>query len=126
MTAPPARVIAGRSAAAHDGRMPKYLIEASYTSDGMKGVLDKGGTARREAVEKMLADVGGTLDSFHFAFGSTDAYVIVDVPDNITAAAIGMAVGATGMVNLKTTVLLTPEDIDRAAAVQTSYTPPGE
>ena len=105
--------------------MAKYLIEASYTSDGMKGVLDKGGTARREVVEKLLADVGGSLDSFHFAFGSTDAYVIIDVPDNITAAAIGMTVGASGMVNLKTTVLLTPEDIDRAATVHATYSPPG-
>ena len=106
--------------------MPKFLIEASYTSDGMKGVLDKGGTARREAVEKLLADVGGTLDSFHFAFGATDAYVIVDVPDNISAAAVGMVVGSSGMVNLKTTVLLMPEDIDRAAAVHATYTPPGQ
>lgn len=106
--------------------MPKFLIEASYTSDGMKGVLDKGGTARREAVEKLLSDVGGTLDSFHFAFGATDAYVVVDVPDNISAAAVGMVVGSSGMVNLKTTVLLTPEDIDRAAAVHATYTPPGQ
>jgi len=105
--------------------MPKYLIEASYTADGMKGVLAKGGTARREVVEKLLADLGGTLDSFHFAFGSTDAYVVVDVPDNITAAAIGMTVGASGMVNVKTTVLLTPEEIDRAATVHAAYTPPG-
>lgn len=106
--------------------MPKYLVEASYTADGMKGVLDKGGTARREAVEKLLADMGGTVDSFHFAFGSTDAYLVIDVPDNISAAALGMTVAASGMVNLKTTVLLTPEEIDRAAAVHATYTPPGK
>jgi uncharacterized protein with GYD domain len=105
--------------------MPKYLIEANYTSEGLKGVLSKGGTARREAVEKMLADVGGTLESFNFAFGDTDAYVIVDVPDNITAAAIGMLVGSSGMAGCKTTVLLTTEDIDRAAEVHATYRPPG-
>lgn len=105
--------------------MAKFLIEASYTPEGMKGVLAKGGTARREAVEKMLADVGGRLESFNFSFGSTDAYVLVDVPDNVTAAAIGMIVGSSGMASAKTTVLLTPEEIDRAAQVQATYRPPG-
>jgi uncharacterized protein with GYD domain len=105
--------------------MPKYLIQANYTADGMKGVLAKGGTSRREAVEKMLADVGGTLDAFYFAFGYTDAFVIVDVPDNITAAAIGMMVGSSGMTSAQTTVLLTPEDVDRAATVKATYIPPG-
>ena len=105
--------------------MPKYLIEASYTAEGIKGVIARGGTARREAVEKMLADLGGTVESFNFAFGATDAYVLCDVPDNVTAAAIGMVVAASGVVSCKTTVLLTPEEIDRAAATQASYAPPG-
>ena len=105
--------------------MPKYLIEASYTSDGMQGVLAKGGTARREAVEKLLADVGGTLESFYFAFGDRDAIVTVDVPDNVTAAAIGMMVAASGLTSCSTTVLLTPEEIDRAAEVKATYRPPG-
>lgn len=105
--------------------MPKYLIEASYTAEGMKGVLAKGGTARREAVEKMLADVGGTLESFHFAFGGTDAYVIADVPDNVTAAAVGMQVGASGAASCNTVVLLTPEEIDKAANLKATYRAPG-
>lgn len=105
--------------------MPKYLIEASYNSDGMKGVLAKGGTARREAVEKLLADVGGTVESFFFAFGDRDAIVTVDVPDNVTAAAIGMMVGASGLTTCRTTVLLTPEEVDRAAEVKATYRPPG-
>jgi uncharacterized protein with GYD domain len=106
--------------------MPKFLIEANYTPDGMKGVLAQGGTARREAVEKMLADIGGTCESFNFAFGATDAYVIVDVPDNISAAAIGMLVGSSGMAACRTTVLLTPEEIDRATTIRATYTPPGQ
>lgn len=105
--------------------MPKYLIEASYTDAGMRGVLAKGGTARREAVEKMLSNVGGHLESFHFAFGDTDAYLICEVPDNITAAAVGMAVGSSGMVRAKTTVLLTPEEIDRACTADFTYIAPG-
>ena len=105
--------------------MPKYLIQANYTPEGLKGVIAKGGTARREAVEKLLADLGGTLESFHFAFGYTDAYVIVDVPDNIAAAAVGMIVGASGMTSARTTVLLTPEEIDRATQVHVNYQPPG-
>ena len=105
--------------------MPKYLIEATYSPEGIQGVLAKGGTARREAVEKMLTDVGGSLESFHFAFGDTDAVVIVEVPDNVSAAAVGMVVGASGMATCKTTVLLTPEEIDRAAAVNATYRKPG-
>jgi uncharacterized protein with GYD domain len=105
--------------------MAKYLIIASYTSEGMKGVISKGGTARRDAVAKTVADLGGQVDSFYFAFGDEDAYVTVELPDNTAAAAIGMAVGASGMVSTKTVVLLTPEDIDRAAQTQLAYRPPG-
>lgn len=105
--------------------MAKYLIVASYTSQGIKGVIDKGGTARREAVEKMAADLGGHVESFHFGFGEGDAYVIVDLPDNVGAAAVGLVVGASGMATTKTIVLLTPEEIDRAAATSVSYAPPG-
>jgi uncharacterized protein with GYD domain len=105
--------------------MARYLIEASYTPEGMKGVIAKGGVARREAVEKMLTDVGGHLESFDFAFGEHDAFVIADVPDNVSAAAVGMAVAASGMAGCKTTVLLTPEEIDRAAQVKLGYRVPG-
>jgi len=106
--------------------MAKYLVIASYTTDGMKGVADKGGTARREAVEKMLADLGGTVESFYFGFGEADAYIIVDLPDNASAAAIGITVGASGMVSTRTVVLLTPEEIDRAAQTKVNYRPPGK
>lgn len=105
--------------------MAKYLIAASYNSEGLKGVIAKGGTARREAVEKMVAGLGGRVESFHFAFGECDAYVIVEVPDNTTAAAVGMAVGASGRASTRTIVLLTPEEIDRAAATSVDYLPPG-
>ena len=105
--------------------MAKYLITATYTAEGMKGVITKGGTARRDAVAKTVADVGGQLESFYFAFGEEDAFVVVDLPDNVSAAAVGMAVGASGMAAAKTVVLLTPEEVDRAAQTQVAYRPPG-
>jgi uncharacterized protein with GYD domain len=105
--------------------MAKYLITASYTPEGMKGVISKGGSARRDAVAKMVADMGGSVESFYFAFGEADAYVVADLPENVSAAAVGMAVGASGMAATRTVVLLTPEEIDKAAQSQVNYRPPG-
>lgn len=105
--------------------MPKFLVEASYTQEGFAGVQGKGGTARAEAVEQMVAGVGGTMESFHFGFGEHDAYVIVDVPDNEAAAAVAMAVGASGGAETHTIVLLTPEQVDEAARRSVSYRSPG-
>ena len=76
--------------------MANYLVTASYTSEGVKGVLKDGGTARVDAVKKAIEGLGGKLQSFHFAFGGDDAYVIVDLPDNVAAAALGLAVSSTG------------------------------
>jgi uncharacterized protein with GYD domain len=105
--------------------MAKYLVIASYTAEGVKGVIAKGGTARQEAVAKMVSDVGGTLEDFYFAFGGDDAYVTVDLPDNVTAAALSMAVSASGFTSSRIVVLLTPAEIDRAAQVSISYRAPG-
>jgi uncharacterized protein with GYD domain len=106
--------------------MAKYLIAASYTADGVKGLLKNGGTARVDSVKKTIEGLGGTLESFHFAFGADDAVVIVDLPDNVSAAAVGLAVAATGLTTARTTVLLTPDEIDRAAKLQVDYAPPGK
>jgi uncharacterized protein with GYD domain len=105
--------------------MPKYLVIASYTAEGAKGVLAKGGSARRDAVDKTVADLGGSVESFYFAFGEDDAFVTIDLPDNVAAAALGLAVGASGATSLRTIVLLTPEEIDRAAQVTVAYKKPG-
>ena len=105
--------------------MPKFLIEASYTLDGVKGVQSAGGTSRRDAVAKVAESVGGRLESFHFAFGDHDAYVIVDVPDNESAAAIALTVNAAGGATAKTVVLLTPEEVDAVAKRSVDYRPPG-
>ena len=107
--------------------MAKYLWEASYSPEGTKGVLKDGGTGRIQAIEKLLAGVGGTLDAAYFTFGDSDIIGIVDVPDNVSAAAVSMTVGASGALsNFKTTVLLTPEELDQAAQKSVDYRAPGQ
>jgi uncharacterized protein with GYD domain len=105
--------------------MAKFLIKASYTSEGTKGVLKSGGTKRKEVVEKMFADIGGKLEAFYFAFGDDDVYAIIDLPDAITAAALALTIKASGMVALSTTLLLTSEEVDKAAKMSVHYLPPG-
>jgi uncharacterized protein with GYD domain len=103
----------------------KFLVIASYTAEGIKGVIAQGGSARRDAVANMVNGLGGTVETFYFGFGEGDAYVIVDLPDNVSAAAVGLAVSATGLASTKTVVLLTPEEIDRAAKTDVGYKAPG-
>jgi uncharacterized protein with GYD domain len=105
--------------------MAKYMIQASYTTEGLKGVMKEGGTGRAATIEKMIAGLGGRLESFYFAFGGDDVYIIADLPDNTTAASIAITVGASGAVNTRTIVLLTPEDIDRATRQSVEYRRPG-
>ena len=105
--------------------MPKYLFEASYTLDGIKGVQGGGGTRRRDAVSRVAEGVGGRLESFHFAFGDHDAYVVCELPDNESAAAVALTVNAAGGATVKTVVLLTPEEVDAAAKRSIDYRPPG-
>ncbi len=105
--------------------MAKYLVRASYTGEGAKGVQSAGGTSRRDIVARMAEGLGGKLESFYFAFGETDAYVLLDLPDNRTAAAASIAVNAAGGATSEVIVLLTPEDIDAAAKLSVEYRPPG-
>ena len=105
--------------------MAKYLIQGSYTQSGVQGLIKEGGTGRADTIGKLLADLGGSLEAFYFAFGDDDVYVIADIPDNTTAAALSLAVAAAGAVNIKTTVLLTPEEMDRATQQSVNYRPPG-
>ena len=105
--------------------MPKYLVTGSYTLNGIKGVLAEGGSGRRDAVDRLAASLGGSIESFHFAFGGDDFFVIVDLPSNEAAAAVAMTVAASGAANPTTTVLLTPEEVDAAAKLSPSYRAPG-
>jgi len=95
--------------------MPKYLGQGSYTADGAKGLLKDGGSKRRAAVEEMAKSYGGKVEAFYYALGDSDVFVIIDGPDNVTAVAASLAVNAVGAVRLKTTPLLTAEEMDQAA-----------
>jgi len=106
--------------------MQKYLIQANYVGEGIKGLLKEGGTSRRAVVETAIKSLGGTLEAFYYAFGETDAYIIAEGPDNVSVAALMLMVGASGTVTVKTTVLLTPQEIDEAAKKTPSYRAPGQ
>lgn len=106
--------------------MPKYLLQANYVGEGIKGLLKEGGSSRRAAAEKAIQSVGGKLDAFYYAFGDTDGFLIADVPDNVSMAALALTVSASGLVTAKTTVLLTPEEIDAAVKKTPAYRPPGQ
>ena len=90
--------------------MPKYLFQATHTQQGLEGLLKEGGSKRRAAVEKAVKSMGGTLEAFYYAFGDTDAWVLCDLPDNVSASALSLLVTAAGGARIKTTVLITPED----------------
>jgi len=106
--------------------MAKYLVTGRYTPEGVKGLLKGGGTARSKAIDDMVKGMGGSMENLYFAFGADDVFVVVDLPDNVAAAAIALAVAATGLVGIRVVVLLTPSEIDEAAKRQVAYTPPGK
>jgi uncharacterized protein with GYD domain len=105
--------------------VPKYLLKVNYTLDGLKGVVAKGGTARKTAAQAAAKSVGGKLESFYFAFGSTDVYTVLDAPDATAAAALALKVSSSGGATVDTVALLTPEEIDQAVAADVKYRPPG-
>jgi uncharacterized protein with GYD domain len=105
--------------------MPKYLVQASYTPEGLQGVRKEGGTARRTATRTLIEGLGGQMESFYFAFGTDDVIIVADLPDNRTAAAVGLAVNAEGHIRSRTTVLITPEELDEAAKTSVNFHAPG-
>jgi len=105
--------------------MAKYLAIVSYTAEGLKGLKAQGGSARVEATRKLVASAGGSVESFYFALGADDAYIICDAPDNVAVAAASITTAGTGMVVTRFVPLLTAEEIDRAVAVNLDYQAPG-
>jgi uncharacterized protein with GYD domain len=101
------------------------MFQGSYTREGIQGVLKEGGSGRVDAIGKMLADMGGQLESFYFAFGEDDIVVIAELPDSASAAAVGMAVGAGGGARTRTTILMTAEEVDAASHKTVGYRAPG-
>jgi uncharacterized protein with GYD domain len=107
------------------GDVPKFLIKASYTAEGARGLIKEGGTGRRDAVRKMIESLGGKVEAFYYAFGDDDVYVISDVPNTVDGLALTLAVNASGAVRLTTVPLITAEEIDAAAKKAVSYRAPG-
>src|SRR3954471_12850191 len=106
--------------------MPRFLIIADYSAEGARGLMAAGGSARKTAVEKMISGLGGRLETFDFAFGGDDLYTIVDMPDHESVAALALTVRGSGAVELRTVVLLTPEQLDRASQLRPDYAAPGQ
>ncbi len=106
--------------------MPKYLLQGSYTTEGVKGLLKDGGSKRRTAAQQAIESVDGRVEAFYFAFGENDVVAIFDVPDNASVAAAALAIKASGAFNGRTTVLLTPEEVDQAAKKTIRYRAPGQ
>ena len=106
--------------------MPKYMIQASYVGEGLKGLLKEGGTKRRDTVAQVIEGMGGTLESFYYAFGDYDVVGVADMPDNVSSVAFSLMINASGVISAKTTVLLTPEEIDQATKLTVDYRPPGQ
>ena len=106
--------------------MPKYLVQASYVGEGLKGLIKEGGSSRRDTVARVIEGLGGKLETFYYAFGDFDVLGVADMPDNVGALAFSLAVNASGGIKAKTIVLATPEEIDDATKKAVDYRPPGK
>lgn len=105
--------------------MPKYLFQASYTAEGVGGLLKEGGSKRVEMVTNMITNAGGTLESCYYAFGDDDVVLIAELPDEETAVSLSLIVSGSGAASVKTTVLIDPATIDAAVQMSANYRPPG-
>ncbi|QIA06465.1 GYD domain-containing protein [Draconibacterium halophilum] len=105
--------------------MAKYLVCGKYIGDGVKGLLNEGGTSRRSEIEKLVASLGGKVECVYYAFGEYDIYGIMDMPDSTVMVAFSLRAAASGLVTVKSVALLTPEEIDEAAKRTGEYRAPG-
>jgi len=105
--------------------MAKFMIKASYTAEGTKGLLKEGGSSRKATVDKLITGLGGSMEAFYFAFGEADVFIICDLPDSSTAAAASLAVNVTGTVDVSIIPLLTVHEIDQACKKSVAYRAPG-
>jgi uncharacterized protein with GYD domain len=106
--------------------MAKYMYQASYTLEGVRGLLKETASGRRKAVEMAIGALGGKLESLYYCFGSDDVVIIMDMPDNVAAAGLVMTVAASGMVRGRLTSLLTVDEADKAMGVKANYRAPGQ
>ena len=107
--------------------MAFYLTHFSYTPETWARLM-KNPEDRREAARKYIESVGGKLHGFWYAFGAYDGFTLWEAPDNVSMAAVAIAIGGGGaLAKLDTTVLLTVEETLEALrrAQEVSYRPPG-
>jgi uncharacterized protein with GYD domain len=105
--------------------MPKFLIEGSYSAEGLRGLAKDKASGRQSAVKDALASLGGKLEGVYYALGEADVYVLCECPDHVSAAALSLAASASGLVRTKTIPLMTVEETDRALAMKSGYRAPG-
>ena len=105
--------------------MPKYLIEAAYTAEGLRGLQKDKASGRKQAVTKLVESLEGKVEALYFTLGERDVVIIAELPDVLSASALALSVSATGLVRTKTTQLLTVEETDRALAKKVNYRAPG-
>ncbi|MEH1017220.1 GYD domain-containing protein [Micromonospora sp. CPCC 206060] len=105
--------------------MAKFLLKSTYTVEGIKGLSKDGGSKRADVVRKMVENAGGTMESMYFGFGPDDTYVVCDLPDQKTAAALAIDIRAAGGLDTRVTPVLTPDEVDQAIREKVAYTPPG-
>lgn len=106
--------------------MPKYLIQGKYTTEGIQGLIGDSASGRRADVQAAVAALEGKVEAFYYAFGEDDAVIIVDLPSPVKAAALALSISGSGVVRVRTTPLLTVEDVDQALEIKTRYRAPGE
>jgi uncharacterized protein with GYD domain len=106
--------------------MPKYLIQASYSAEGLKGLQKDKASGRKAAVSQAVEGLGGRIDAMYYAFGDHDVVIVLDLPDNVSASALSLSVSASGLVRTKTTPLLTVEEADKALQKSVAYRAPGK
>jgi uncharacterized protein with GYD domain len=110
--------------------MPKYLVQASYVGEGVRGLLKEGGSGRVKTSVKAIEALGGKVEAMYFAFGETDCYIIVELPDNVSAVTCSLLVNASGKIKVTYTPLITPEEVDQAdekgRQLSAAYRAPGE
>lgn len=106
--------------------MPKYLVQATYTAEGLKNLQKDRAEGRTAAIKAAIQSVGGRLESIYWSLGEYDAVIIAEVPDIVSGAAISLAASASGMVRTKSTQLLTADEVDHALAKAVKYRPPGQ
>lgn len=105
--------------------MAKFLVKASYTAEGAKGLLKDGGSKRQAVVQKVIEGLGGRIETFYFALGDADVVIVADLPDTVSAAALSVTVGAAGGARCSTTPLLSPAEMDLACKKKVGYKAPG-